>query len=153
MAVAVNRLSASVEEARRLAKVGDPAVALFRFLSGLSEQFQARKDLFEVLAAGGQNVHDVNPTLRRDLNRAVGALLNRAQAAGAIRRDVGVEDVMNLMVGVYAANQRDRQSRAPNRLLEVVFDGLRTTEGRGAERKAKSQPRFARGRRAQGDEV
>ena len=129
MAVAVSRVNASIQEARRLGQVGDPAVALFDYLRGLGDQFQARRDLIEVLAAGGQNLHDAHPELSRDLNNAVAALLTRAQAAGAVRKDVTVEDVMNLVVGVYSATtQFGREPEAADRLLRVVFDGLRAGE-------------------------
>ena len=130
MAVAVGRVKASIQEARRLAQVRDPAVALFDYLRSLGDQFQARRDLIEVLAAGGQNLHDAHPELARELNNAIGALLTRAQAAGAVRSDVTVEDVMNLVVGGYSAStQFGRGPETAGRLLTVVFDGLRASEG------------------------
>ena len=129
MAVAVNRVNASIEEARRLLQVGDPAAALFDYLRGLGAQFQARKDLIEVMAAGGQSLHQVHPEVARELNEAIEALLIRAQAAGAVRKDVRVEDVMNLVVGVYeVVRQFRRDPEATDRLLAVVFDGLKVTE-------------------------
>ena len=130
MAVAVNRVHASIEEARRLLRVADPAAALFEYLRGLGGQFQARKDLIEVMAAGGQSLHQVHPEVARELNSAIEALLTRAQAAGAVRKDVRVEDVMNLVVGVYeVVRQFRRDPQATDRLLAVVFDGLRATGG------------------------
>jgi AcrR family transcriptional regulator len=126
MAVAVSRVNASIEEARRLLQVGDPAAALFDYLRGLGDEFQTRKDLIEVMAAGGQSLHQVHPEVARDLNDAIEALLTRAQAAGAVRKDVRVEDVMNLVVGVYeVVRQFRREPQATDRLLAVVFDGLR----------------------------
>jgi len=121
MAVAVSRVNVSIEEARRLAKGSDPATALFDFLRGLGAQFQARRDLIEVLAAGGQTLHEAHPELARDLDMAIGTLLTRAQAAGAVRRDVTVEDVMNLVVGVFGAStQFGRGPETAGRLLAVV---------------------------------
>jgi len=131
MAVAVNRVNASIGEARRLLQVGDPAAALFDYLRGLGAQFQARKDLIEVMAAGGQSLHQVHPEVARELNEAIEALLSRAQAAGAVRNDVRVQDVMNLVVGVYeVVRQFRRDPEATDRLLAVVFDGLRVTESK-----------------------
>lgn len=153
MAVAVNRVNASIEEARRLLQVGDPAGALFDYLRGLGAQFQARKDLIEVMAAGGQSLHQVHPEVARELNEAIEALLIRAQAAGAVRNDVRVEDVMNLVVGVYeVVRQFRRDPKATDRLLAVVFDGLsvieskevpirRRTVGESAERGASGRRR------------
>lgn len=131
MAVAVNRVNASIEEARRLAKTGDAGAALFDYLRGLGAQFQARRDLIEVLAPGGQSLHDAHPKLARDLNNGIGLLLSRAQSTGAVRTDVTVEDVMNLVVAVYGATtQFRRDPEAASRLLSVVFDGLRVANRR-----------------------
>ncbi len=128
MAVAVKRVNESIEEARRLAETDDPAAALFDYLTSLGAQFQARKNLIEVMAAGGQSLHQAHPELARELNKAVGALLTRAQAAGEVRNDVAVTDVMNLVVGVFSAiGQLANDPLAAHRLLEVVFDGLRVT--------------------------
>ena len=129
MAVAVKRVNESIAEARRLAERDDPAAALFDYLRSLGAQFQARRNLIEVMATGGQSLHQTHPKLARELNNAVGALLTRAQAAGEVRKDVAVTDVMNLVVGVFSATtQFANDSRAADRLLKVVFDGLRVTE-------------------------
>jgi AcrR family transcriptional regulator len=129
MAVAVSRVNASIEEARRLAESREPEVALFDYLRGLGAQFRARRDLIEVMAAGGQTLHDAHPELARELNKAIRNLLNQAQAVGAVRSDVTVEDVMNLVVGVFgASSQFGRGPETADRLLGVVFDGLRATE-------------------------
>ncbi|HEX2680955.1 MAG TPA: TetR/AcrR family transcriptional regulator, partial [Candidatus Dormibacteraeota bacterium] len=126
MAVAVSRVKASIEEARRLAKSRDPAAALFDYLRGLGAQFEARRDLIEVMAARGQSLHEAHPELARELNAAIGTLLTNAQTAGAVRSDVTVDDVMNLVVGVFSAStQFGRGSKTAGRLLAVVFDGLR----------------------------
>jgi hypothetical protein len=90
------------------------------------------------MAAGGQSVHDANPKLARDLKNAIGALLTTAQTAGAVRGDVGVDDVMNLVVGVFGSTAQFGPGRdAAGRLLAIVFDGLR----------ARAPARAPRGRR------
>src|SRR5262249_26184286 len=139
---AVSRVNASTEEARRLAKGGDPATALFDYLHGLGAQFQARRDLIEVLAAGGQTLHEAHPELARDLDMAIGTLLTRAQAVGAVRSDVTVEDVMNLVVGVYsAATKFGRGPEKAGRLLAIVFDGLRTGDTARAAGERRRSPK------------
>lgn len=144
MAVAVNKVNASIEEARRLARSGDPASALFDYLRGLGTEFKARRDLIEVLVAGGQSLHEAHPKLARDLNNAIGALLSNAQAAGAVRNDVTVDDVMKLVVGVYsAATQFGREPEVTGRLLAVVFDGLRATQSSPAPGAHRRSPRGA----------
>jgi AcrR family transcriptional regulator len=130
MAVAVSRVEQVIAEAGRLARVGDPAMALFEFLSSLSERFQATKDLVDALAAGGQSLHDSHPDLARGLDEAVGVLLARAQAVGAVRTDVGVAEVMSLLIGINsAASQLGPDPEAQRRLLAIVCDGLRPPRG------------------------
>ena len=58
--------------------------------------------------------------------RALDALLTRAQRAGAVREDIGVIELIALVVGASRAAEHigsDRAVRA--RTLQVVFDGLR----------------------------
>jgi len=53
-------------------------------------------------------------------------LLERAQAAGAVRGDVGAADVLTLVMGtVGAADGHGAGPPERNRLLAVIFDGLR----------------------------
>jgi AcrR family transcriptional regulator len=60
------------------------------------------------------------------LNRAAAELIRRAQAAGAMRPDVTVEDVPVFMCGVMQAmHQFDRDPEAWRRHLQLVVDGLR----------------------------
>ncbi len=136
MAVAVKRVTESIQEARRLAEMDDPTAALFEYLRSLGAQFQARKNLIEVMAAGGQSLHDAHPELAKELNEAIGILLSRAQATGSVRTDVGVGDVMNLVVGVYSATtQTNRRPEDSSRLLAIVFDGLRAAGSSQAGRR------------------
>ena len=61
------------------------------------------------------------------LRRAVGALLRRAQQAGAVRDDVELPGVYALLAGLSHAAARGRlDEEARTRLLAVVFDGLAT---------------------------
>jgi AcrR family transcriptional regulator len=72
------------------------------------------------------------------LNRAAAELIRRAQEAGAMRKDVTVDDVPVFMCGVtQAMHQIDRDPLAWRRHLQLIIDGLRagphTTElGSGA---------------------
>jgi AcrR family transcriptional regulator len=146
MAIAISRINASIAEARRLAERADPGVALFDYLRGLGAQFQARRDLIEVLAAGGQSLHDAHPKLARDLNSAMRALLTRAQTAGAVRNDVTVDDVMSLVIGVYGApTPFGRDPEGANRRLAVVFDGLRATHRGRAPSGYRASPKRVKG--------
>ncbi|MCU4183547.1 TetR/AcrR family transcriptional regulator [Acidiferrimicrobium sp. IK] len=68
-----------------------------------------------------------------DLNLAVAemkgsgqALLQRAQAAGRIRRDVALTDILRMVHGILMVNEQQADSDATSkRMLDVVIAGLR----------------------------
>ena len=60
------------------------------------------------------------------LRHALGGLLAGAQAAGTVRADVTVDDLLALLVGTTKAAEYAGGSGARERLLNVVLDGLKT---------------------------
>lgn len=116
-AVVVERLRSLVEEARSQSSADDPGAAFFAFFAQWVELGATKHALAEALAGAG--VVD-------ELHGAVEALLRRAQRAGAVRDDVGVPELVALMIG--ASRSAQHASRDPHlraRALEIVFDGLR----------------------------
>jgi hypothetical protein len=64
------------------------------------------------------------------LRRAVGALLEHAQQAGAVRDDVELPEVFALLVGTSRAAARARlDEEAKTRLLAIISDGLAPRPG------------------------
>ncbi|WP_373995282.1 SbtR family transcriptional regulator [Nocardia africana] len=63
--------------------------------------------------------------LRHDFIRSFDTLLSRAKAAGAVRPDIDVADVLDLVIGAATVERRARARDAPNPLIAVVLDGLR----------------------------
>ncbi len=64
------------------------------------------------------------------LKQAVGALLDRAIAAGEIRDDISSEDLLRALVGMcYTHDQPGWQTRVL-RLVDVFIDGLRIQNGK-----------------------
>ena len=59
------------------------------------------------------------------LTKAIGGLLDRAIAAGEIRRDIGPEDVLRALVGMCYMNDQPGWQKSVLRLLDVFVDGLR----------------------------
>lgn len=70
---------------------------------------------------------------RHELGEAVGALLARAQSAGAIRPDVGLADIPMLIFGIGAgAEMADCIPRSSwERHAEIVLGGLRARDDAG----------------------
>jgi AcrR family transcriptional regulator len=123
-AILVSRMERVVEDAEAQAEAPDPGEAFFQFLARLGEHGAAKKDLIEALARAGFDFK--RSGVRKEVGRAVGKLLHRAQAAGAVRKDVAVEEVLSLVSGAFAAIDRHGgDARARSRLLAIVCDGLR----------------------------
>jgi AcrR family transcriptional regulator len=59
------------------------------------------------------------------LTRAVGALLDRAVAAGEIRADMSPEDLLRALVGMCYLHDQPGWQQSVIRLLDVFIDGLR----------------------------
>ena len=73
------------------------------------------------------------------LTKAVGALLDRAVAAGEIRADVGPEDLLRALVGVCYMHDQPGWQASVVRLVDVFVDGL-CVRG-GATESASERPR------------
>ena len=59
------------------------------------------------------------------LTKAVGALLDRAVAAGEIRADISPEDLLRALVGMCYLHDQPGWQTSVVRLLDVFVDGLR----------------------------
>ena len=59
------------------------------------------------------------------LTKAVGALLDRAVAAGEIRSDISPEDLLRALVGMCYLHDQPGWQKSVVRLLDVFVDGLR----------------------------
>ena len=96
------------------------------------EEGAAKRDFSEALASTGVDLTRVLGGVKKELGAAMATLLKRAQAAGAVRKDVGVPEIVALMTGAFASIDRlGAGPRARERLLAIVSDGLR---GPGAPR-------------------
>jgi AcrR family transcriptional regulator len=129
-AIVVNRIERATAHALELARADDPA-ALFGFLSYLLDQGAMKKDFIDALAGAGVDVRRTAARPKRAFRTALARLLSRAQAAGAVRDDATVEDVLALVVGMVAAiERRSLPRRARDRLFAIVCDGLRRRDQR-----------------------
>jgi AcrR family transcriptional regulator len=124
-AVLVRRFDRLTERAEALLDAADPGEAFLGLFRQLAASAAAKIAITEALLdAGGDRDGDA-ARASDGLRRAIGALLQRAQQAGAVRDDVELPEVYALLVGIARAAARahlDEQARA--RLLAIVFDGL-----------------------------
>lgn len=106
----------------------DPARAFERFVMGLPE-FQSRhRALSDQMA--NENMAASNAGPKEQVLRAISDLVARAQAAGAIRADIGPGDVSMLFAGVAHATAiaGELQPVLRERFVRIILDGLRADD-------------------------
>jgi len=121
--------------AEQLTKDANPVDALRQWLRSNVEFVATKKGMSAALALAAHGSPELKSYSLDRLSKAVGALLDRAVAAGEIRSDVSAEDLFRALVGMcYAHDQPDWQSTVL-RLLDVFVDGLRLRDGQPTARK------------------
>jgi AcrR family transcriptional regulator len=124
-AVLVKHFDRLCRQARSLAGSADPGRAFFDFFGRLVEDAAGKLAIVEAFTDAGGDGDGRAAQGPRDLRAAVGVLLERAQEAGAVRADVGLDEVYALLVGLSRAVAHlrlDEPVRA--RALGIIFDGL-----------------------------
>jgi AcrR family transcriptional regulator len=127
LAVATDMLEGLVKEAEALAATGDPE-AVFTLLARMMASGAENVAVKSALEAAEFDLRTAAPDVAADLTRHVAGLLDRAQAAGVVRGDLTVDEVMALVAGAFAAirhagaeTSRERSAR----IAQLILDGLR----------------------------
>lgn len=123
-AVLARRFFSLREQAEALLDAADPGEAFFSFFRYLVAGAPAKIGIADALLdAGGDG--SVAAQASAELRRAFGALLQRAQQAGAVRSDAGLPEVYALLVSVsQAAAHQHLSEEVSARMLTIAFDGL-----------------------------
>jgi AcrR family transcriptional regulator len=128
-AVVVERIRESVVRGRAALDAPDPGHALFELIDQAAVRSQTDRALFDAL----DDEWLTNPEIRaahNELLEMLDGLVSRAQAAGAVRRDVGAVDVLMMVKGVCEAT-RSFQHLDPSlaaRQLDLVWSAICTPE-------------------------
>lgn len=125
-AVLVALLERLAGEARELASAADPGEAFFGFFARVVSQAATKQAVTEALAEAGVDARETTGRTGPDVKDAIGALLERAQRAGAVRADIGPAEVTALLAGISFAAGRAGGS---DDVLRIAFDGLRPQGG------------------------
>jgi AcrR family transcriptional regulator len=114
-------------ETTRAALAGDDAWEAFRGLVRNGAAMQADDMAFcEVVMARKQESGDARVAqLRDELDAAMGELIGRAQASGAMRKDFRTDDVGVLFASIAGAIRSSAGPDAWKRQVEFALDGLR----------------------------
>jgi AcrR family transcriptional regulator len=127
-AVIADQLAALADDAEaRAAGGGDPGEQFFAFFATVIEEGTRKADLADALTSAGVHLRQETLVSAGRLQRALAALLEGAQQAGAVRADVDTMDLHALAAGALAA-ERKRASgpdAEPGRLARIIADGLR----------------------------
>jgi AcrR family transcriptional regulator len=127
-AVLMDRLLALTVDAQALADADDPKAAFFGFLTHFVEEGAAKRDLIVAVMGAGMEMDEFSQAVKQDLNDAIGVLLQRAQAVGAVRPDVQPDAVLALLGATCQATVHTPAAPALD-LLTIVCDGLRVQAG------------------------
>ena len=126
-AVLTAKLERLRDRARDLAASPDPGGAFFDFVTEVVDGAARKLTIIEALTGEGDG-HADGPLAQAgdEMRQAIGALLEQAQKADAVRRDAGFPEVYALIVGTSRATARlQLAEQVEQRMLALVFDGLR----------------------------
>jgi AcrR family transcriptional regulator len=124
-----------VELAEELKSAPAPVDALRRWLRSNVEFVATKKGMSAALALTVHGSSDLAAFTFDRLTSAVGALLDRAIAAGEIRSDISPEDLLRALVGMCYMHDQPGWQKSVMRLVDVFVDGLRvrTKADRGSK--------------------
>ena len=124
-AVLVRRYDRLREQAEALLGTEDPGTAFHDFFRHLVTDAATKIAIGEALLHAGGDSDGEAAQASNGLRRAVGALLERAQRAGAVRGDVELPEVYALLVATSRlAAHTEADAEVTARALTIVFDGL-----------------------------
>ena len=130
-ALMVSAFEAIAEAAEAALEIEDPWEAFTSVLWRGAETMAGDRALSEVFASIPGATEAVMPTVA-GLTDTVTELIRRAQAAGALREDLIVDDVPMVMCGIGSATKKEhRCPDAWRRHLSIVLDGMRAPSASG----------------------
>ena len=126
-AILLSRLEQLIAQADSLAGQQDPGTAFFTLLTTLVREGAVHRGLAEALAGSGYDLDAAAEEAGYDVTAGLRGLLERAQAAGAVRGDIDYPDVKALMTGclLRAEGRTEADLAALERVTAIVCDGLR----------------------------
>ncbi len=108
-----------------------PLEALRQWMRSNVKFVATKKGMLQALALAVDKNSELSSYSYSSLTRAVGALLDRAIAAGEIRDDVGAEDLLRALFGMCYSQDQPGWQKSVLRLVDVFIDGLRIAHGDG----------------------
>jgi AcrR family transcriptional regulator len=117
---------ALADAAAKLARELPPDEALARWLQRSLDYMATKRGLGESLLIILRNKPELLVTQQGEgFPQALRRLVDAAVAAGSIRADVEIEDIMQALMGIYAAPASPDWHRRSGRVLDLLMAGLR----------------------------
>ncbi|GAA4237719.1 TetR/AcrR family transcriptional regulator [Actinomadura meridiana] len=135
-AVVADRIDRIVDEAQSLLHAADPAEAFYGYLTWVVERAMINHAICDALST---DLDDDKTRKDTEFTTALDALLRKAQAAGAVRQDVTVQEVRTLLVGCMLM-ERLRPQPPRGRMTTLACDALRSATKRN-ETKPRNETR------------
>lgn len=110
--------------AERLGREAAPVDALRLWLHAAVEVIATKKGMLAAFALAADGRQDLYAYSAERMTAAVGALLQRAIAAGEIRQDVSAEDLLRALVGMCHMPEHPGWRTTVLRMVDVFVDGL-----------------------------
>jgi AcrR family transcriptional regulator len=124
-AVLQGRLQSLADEAGAQRDAQNPGAALLGFIDRLIAEAALKRDLVDALASAGTELSAGLAEIGAQIRCGIDGLLVGAQASGAIRGDIGVDDLMTIIASMMVAlRRRPGQNSDPLRAVAVLRDGL-----------------------------
>jgi AcrR family transcriptional regulator len=121
------------ELAEQLKSEVAPVEALRRWLRANVELVATKKGMSAALALALHGRTELYAYSFDRLTKAVGALLERAAAAGDIRPDIGAEELLRTLIGMCYLHDEPGWQASVLRMVDVLVDGLRVPRIAGGE--------------------
>ncbi|HEY0206593.1 MAG TPA: TetR/AcrR family transcriptional regulator [Acetobacteraceae bacterium] len=113
-----------VDLAGQLAGCPDPVAALRRWLRANVEFVATKKGMAAALALATTGSSELSAYTAEQLTGAVSRLMDRIAAVRGLRRDIGPQDLLRMLVALCYGSDAEGWQENVLRLLDVFVDGL-----------------------------
>jgi AcrR family transcriptional regulator len=119
-------VAALTETAAELLETRDADIALREWMDRFAAYVATKRGMAAALQAASASDGGVFPETYAEIVQALSKLVAAGVDGGKIRSDVGADDVMRAMNGLWQVGNDDRGKAQARLLLNLLMDGLRT---------------------------
>jgi len=124
-AVFQREIDACASAAAELSAAYEPLAALEHWIERFADFIATKRGLAAALHSGDDAYQGLPAHRNRRLVPALGMLLDRAAAAGAIKKSVDPNDLLNAVGGIYSLVRDEAGAQSARRMVSLLLDGLR----------------------------